>query len=150
MFRFEKATLVALPEGTHAESRGVRFQDVDAAGIVFYPRIIEYCHDAFAGFLERAGQPLSAALEARAWAAPIRHVEADFLRPLRFGQTVRVSLVARHLEPSEVVLGFQVRVEGVVHAVVQSVHTSVDLQSFQRVDFPEALRAVLSSVPEAG
>ncbi|MDX2052161.1 MAG: thioesterase family protein [Polyangiaceae bacterium] len=149
MFRFEKAALSRpLPAG-YSELRRVRFQDVDAAGIVFYPRIIEYCHDAYVNFLAERGHPLDQVLRDRKWAAPIRHAEADFFKPLRFGDTVNIGIVLAHLEPTEVALAFQLTMNDQVLAIAQSVHTFVELGPFKRIDIPEPVRSILAALPQA-
>ncbi len=151
MFLFERDVL-KLRAPAYAQTRAVRFQDVDAAGIIFYPRLLEYFHDAYLEFLTHVGQPLHASLGRAPWLSPIRHAEADFLRPLRFGDTVQVALVAAHTspeaEPNEVTIGFRiVNVEtGEPATVGQSVHTFVDAASFRRTRIPAALLAAYQSL----
>jgi 1,4-dihydroxy-2-naphthoyl-CoA hydrolase len=150
MFRFERDRLRQIRGGGFARERAIRFQDVDAAGIIFYPRALELCHDLYVEFLADAGQPLHVALSGP-WVAPIRHVEADYLRPLRFGDRVEVAIVAAHVGPSvpptEVTLGFRIAsLPGHEPAiVVQSVHTFVTRDRFERTPVPEELIAALDA-----
>src|SRR5688572_21989662 len=108
MFLFERE---ALKKGTaaFATTRDVRFQEVDAAGIIFYPRLLEYFNDAYIELLAHVGQPLHASLGRDPWVSPVTHIEADFLRPLRFGDRAEVALVALRVateaEPTQVTLG---------------------------------------------
>jgi len=143
MHRFERDTLRRRPDSAFAGERAIRFQDVDAAGIIFYPRLLEYCHDTLVDFYAAAGAPLHENLRAPTWLAPIRHAEADYFKPLRFGDRIEVAIVAAVLADSEVALGFRIaRSEGgEVCAVVQSVHTFVEPRTFQRCPVPEPLRA---------
>lgn len=67
----------------------VRFQDVDAAGVVFFARYFDLVHDAYAAFLESRGHPLASMFATPAWILPLRHAEADYLRPLRLGDRRR-------------------------------------------------------------
>lgn len=151
MFRFERDRLKQRPRGAFAIETSVRFQDVDAAGIIFYPRALELCHDAYVAFLEHAGTPLHEVLKGP-WLAPVRHAEADYLKPLRFGDRVEIALVAAHFEPmptpTEVVLGFRIaRVpDGEVAILEQTIHTFVERTTFQRTSVPEALRKALAPV----
>jgi 1,4-dihydroxy-2-naphthoyl-CoA hydrolase len=148
MFRFEREVLKNPRGGSFARERAVRFQDVDAAGIIFYPRALELCHDLYVDFLADAGHPLHTALKGP-WIAPIRHVEADYMKPLRFGDRVEVALVAAHLGPSapatEVTLGFRITTlpDRVPAIVAQSVHTFVTRETFQRTPVPEELVTAL-------
>lgn len=126
----------------------MRFQDVDAAGIIFYPRLLVYCHDLLLEFFAHAGAPLHEVLREGSWLAPIRHAEADYFKPLRFGDQVEVALVRAHLEPTEVALGFRIARSGggEVCAVAQSVHTFVDRVSFRRIPLPEPLRTAFAAL----
>jgi 1,4-dihydroxy-2-naphthoyl-CoA hydrolase len=149
MFRFERDRLKQAPSGAFKLEVAVRFQDVDAAGIIFYPRALELCHDAYVAFLEQAGLPLHEILRGP-WLAPVRHAEADYLKPLRFGDRVEVALVAAHLEtmpnPTEVTLGFRIA-RGTEPAILsQTIHTFVERKSFQRTAVPEELRKALAPV----
>lgn len=146
--RYSREELLAAAVGfSHPQT--VRFQDVDAAGIAFFPRIFEYCHDAFVRWLAEAGEPLPAALFTQSWAGPLAHAEADFLRPLHFGDELRVAIVAAELIGSTLTLGYRlalselpsprgprVRVSGEVVAVAQTVHIFVTPKTFQRMPPP--------------
>ncbi len=143
MHRFERDTLCHRPDTAFAEQRQIRFQDVDAVGIIFYPRLLEHCHDVLLAFFSAAGAPLHEHLRAPTWLAPVRHVEADYFKPLRFGDAVEVALVAAEVAETEVTLGFRVAraAGGEVCAVAQSVHTFISPGSFQRCPVPEPLRS---------
>jgi 1,4-dihydroxy-2-naphthoyl-CoA hydrolase len=149
MFRFERDRLKQAPENAFKLELGIRFQDVDAAGIIFYPRALEVCHDAYVAFLDQAGLPLHEVLRGP-WLAPVRHAEADYLKPLRFGDRVEVALVTAHLEtmpnPTEVTLGFRIARGGDAAILVQTIHTFVERKTFQRTGVPDELRKALQPV----
>lgn len=139
MFRYDRQTLMSVPLEGFARTRRVRFQDVDAAGVIFYARVFDYCHDAYVEYLDAHGVSLVEVLKQRHWAAPIRHAEADYLRPLRFGDEIAVSLVVAHLAESELTLGYRISLNASreVAIVAQSVHTFVSLPDFKRCPVPE-------------
>ena len=111
-----------------------RFQDIDAAGIVFYPRFFEYFHDAYVAFLDGRGCELHSALRERRWAAPLRRVSAEYTRPLRFGDPFEVGLYGVNIEGSDVNVGYRVvRPDGELVATGQTLHVWVDAQSFRRM-----------------
>jgi len=153
MFRFERDVLRSARAGSFARERPIRFQDVDAAGIIFYPRALELCHDLYVEFLAEAGQPLHVALKGP-WIAPVRHAEADYVKPLRFGDRVEVALVAAHFGPStpatEVTLGFRIAVfpDRAPAILAQTVHTFVTRDRFERCAVPDWLREALRAVTE--
>ena len=141
---FEKAALIDAPPGWRWQTR-VRFQDIDAAGIVFYPRILEYFHDAYVELLSVRGVALDAALRDRRWLAPIKHAEADFLAPLSFGDVVDVELVRALVAGSVLTLGWRASAGGRAVAVGHTVHVFVDAR-FQKVPVPEAVAAAFASM----
>lgn len=112
---------------THAPSRfsvrrPVAFQDIDAAGVVFYPRFLVYMHDAYVAWLAHVGCPLPEVLREHRWIAPIASVGADFLRPLRFGDTIDVSVVAGSRGRTSYRVGFRVDRAGEPVALGQTSH----------------------------
>jgi acyl-CoA thioesterase FadM len=152
MFRFERDALRTATQRAFARERAIRFQDVDAAGIIFFARALELCHDLYVEMLGDLGHPLHRALKGP-WLTPIRHAEADYLRPLRFGDRVQIALVAAHLgpasPPSEVTLGFRIATlpEDEPAIVAQSVHTFVTRERFERTPVPDA---IVKGLSEAG
>src|SRR3954453_22256147 len=69
----------------------VRFEDVDFARVVFFPRLFAYCHQAFEDFFGAAvGISYAQMLQKRKVGYPSVHAEADFKHPLRFGDTARI------------------------------------------------------------
>jgi 1,4-dihydroxy-2-naphthoyl-CoA hydrolase len=146
MHRFEPETLHLRTRGCFVRERDVRFQDVDAAGVVFFPRVLEYLNDAFLALIESAGIDLPAVLRDRRWGAPLRHAEADFLKPLRYGDRVEVAIVRAHREGSALTLGYRIARlgDGALVALGQTAHVFVDLRSFERCPVPTELDAVLA------
>lgn len=91
---FSIETLAEAAEIIFSEPRTVRFQDIDAAGIVFYPRVLEYASDVYISFLAARGLHLPKALEAASYKIPLVHAEADYMAPMRFGDAITVEIVA--------------------------------------------------------
>jgi len=125
----------------------VRFQDADAAGIVFFARVLEYFHDAYAAFLRAEAIPLEEALRNKRWAAPLKSSEAHFLRPMRFGDALRTALVRVELSGSDLAMGYQTKLpNGEVAAVGVLRVVFVDLSTFKRVEPPEDVRRVFTRI----
>jgi len=149
MPRFEVETLKQKPSGAFSVERDVRFQEVDAAGIVFYPRVLEYFSDTFIAFLGDRGTKLAEVLRENRWGAPLRHAEADYFKPLRYGDRIEVALVRALLEQSEICVGWRVArcSDGVVTSVGQTVHVFVDMRTFKRCSVPAELRRAFDALP---
>ncbi len=155
MFLFERDVLKRGPRAFKFE-REVRFQDVDAAGVIFYPRLLEYFNDTYLALLASAGQPLHASLGRAPWISPVRHAQADFLRPLRFGDAIEVAVVGARTvpdaEPTEVTLGYRITrlSDSETAAIGQVVHTFVDSKTFQRTLIPDVMLEVYRRLVTAG
>jgi 1,4-dihydroxy-2-naphthoyl-CoA hydrolase len=145
MHRFDRDELKLSRPHAFADNRTIRFQDADAAGIIFYPRVLEMFHDVYVAFLAFAGAPLPEVLRTGTWIAPVRHAEADYFKPLRFGDPVVVEICRAHLSETEATLGYRIaRSEnGEVCVVGQVVHTFVDRATFKRTPIPEPVRLAL-------
>lgn len=122
----------------------VPFQDIDAAGIVFFARIFDYFHNAFVAHLRARGVSLPEVIAGGEWGAPLAHAEADYKFPLRFGDEVRVELVSADLGDTSVTLHFRI-VSGSdpvrVHSIGKTVHVTIDRKTFRPRPVPPALRA---------
>jgi 1,4-dihydroxy-2-naphthoyl-CoA hydrolase len=127
-----------------SETRFVRFQDVDAATTIYFPRVLEYFADAYLGLLRQAGLDVPRLLRERVLAAPLKHAEADYLRPLFFGDEVAAQVVRARLGTTSVAFGHRlVRPDGTVSAVGHTVHVFVDGKSFKPIELPTELRAFI-------
>ncbi len=143
---FEKETLVKATEPVFSEARAVRFQDVDAAGIVFFPRVLEYMSDVYIAMLSARGVHLPKAIEADKYKIPLVHAEADYLAPMRFGDPIVVQVVAVDIGRSSFRVGYRVLHEDKrVAAVGQTAHVCVGLPGFSAIVIPDEIRAALET-----
>jgi YbgC/YbaW family acyl-CoA thioester hydrolase len=150
MDRFERNDLLSAARVAFTAPVEVRFQDVDAAGLVFFARFFEYVHGAYEQFLASVGQALPDVLREGRWAAPLRHVEADYRAPVRYGEEIEVQLVRAAVQPSEIALGWRVcRRDGKVCVLLQTVHTFLNPRDFQRRAVPAEIREALAGVTRA-
>ena len=69
-----------------------RFQDVDAAGVLFFGRIYDYLHMAYEEFWVSAGVDRVYFFSGAPWVVPIAHSEADYKFPIRHGDIVTVRI----------------------------------------------------------
>jgi 1,4-dihydroxy-2-naphthoyl-CoA hydrolase len=148
VMRFEKKAIAERTLCAHWCEIAVRFQDIDAAGIVFFSKFFDYVHLAYEGFLADAGTPLPRVLQDGIWAAPLRHAEADYLAPVRFGAVLRVELVAAAVEQTEITLGWRIldKESQKPRAVVQTVHTFIDPRVMSRISVPSELSRKLEPI----
>lgn len=132
------------------ERRPVRFQDVDAAGIVFYPRVLEYFSDAYMTALKERGVDVPDMLARGEVKLPLVHAEADYLAPLRFGEIIEVEVLAPKHGETSFSVGYRVTAAGRVAAVGQTVHVCIDGATFKPRPLPDALRVALGAPEISG
>jgi 1,4-dihydroxy-2-naphthoyl-CoA hydrolase len=149
------ATLRPTPtSGGHTTELSVRFPDVDAAGIVYFAKAFDYAHLAWEELLSAGGLPLHEAIPGRPWILPLIHAEADYRRPMRFGERLRVEASLTDVGGSTVTLRYAIKgVDGELRATVTLVHCAVDKTSARRIALPDEVLDVLQraglSVPAA-
>lgn len=146
---FEREVLAGAEDFIYTTRRTVRFQDVDAAGTIYFPRILEYFADAYVELLvHRAGLDVPKLLRDKKWAAPLAHAEADFLRPLFFGDVVDVDVVALKVGKTSATFGHRLRDgSGKAASIGHTVHVFVDPTTFQPIAVPKELAALATVRP---
>jgi YbgC/YbaW family acyl-CoA thioester hydrolase len=114
-----------------------RFYEVDAAGIVFFGRVYEYCHGAFEELLTAVFGSTEAWLGAEI-GMPLVHSEADHERPIRSGTRLAVEVRVARLSPRSVTFAYEVRGadDGVVRARVRLIHAFTDMKTFKGAGRP--------------
>lgn len=148
-FRYDSRVLRQLeasPEAFRVQ-RSVRFHDIDAAGIVYFARVLDYAHDAYCSYLESIGHGLPKVLSEGEWAAPIGHVEVDYFAPLAFGDSMEIVIAKAHLEGSRLTLAHQIRARDKVACVVQTTHVFVSRRDFRPIPIPAELVDQLKRLP---
>lgn len=124
----------------------VRFHDVDRAGIAYFGRVFEYCHEAFEELLAAGGAALGSVFDVESWGGPLVHASADYERPMRLGERLGIEVEVERLGPRSVGFAFVVRgPEGDVRARVRHVHAFVDLETFTPIPVPDRFRRALEA-----
>jgi 4-hydroxybenzoyl-CoA thioesterase len=131
--------------------RAVRFEDVDAAGIVFFARFLGYAHEAMEAFFAAADGGYVGLITERRMGFPAVRVEVDFQAPLRYGDRLRIETVCERLGTRSATLRYRmVRHDGVLAAAVRHTVVVTDLVTVKSCDMPADVRRVLEAHLEAG
>ena len=125
--------------------RAVRFEDVDAAGIVFFPRFLSYCHEAMEALCATLDGGYAGLVVDRKIGMPAVHVEVDFISPLRFGDTVRIEVVVEQIGRTSATFRYALSnpKSGAAVAVVRHVVVVSDLRALAKLPIPNDVRALL-------
>lgn len=126
----------------------VRFGDIDEAGIVYYPRLVNYFHVAmeeFFGAVLDIDYP--SFLSQYRLGLPAVHLEVDFVRPLRYGDHIHVEVGIESVGHSSIIWRYRIyRPDEDDPAVVARIVTvNVDMDSFETRAVPDWLRQKLKS-----
>ena len=112
----------------------VRLQDIDAAGILFFAQVFEYCHDTYFALLADRGIDLPHELAHGAHIMPLVHCEADFKSPMRFGDAVTVAITGASAGKSSYRVHYRITGTGDpvdVRCTATAIHAVVDRQTFR-------------------
>jgi len=130
----------------HVEVLPLRFGDVDYARILYYPRLLHYCHVAMEGFFgEITGESYAHLLAERNLGFPTVHLEATYLEPLPYGTDLRIAVDVEKIGESSLVLRYEERggAEGGVRARVKGTVVCVAMDRFESTPIPEDIRRAL-------
>ncbi len=88
--------------------RTVRFQDTDAAGVVYFANVLAICHEAYEASLSASGIHLRSFFTHPDVAVPIVSASVDFFRPLFCGDRLTVQLSPAPLTDSKFEINYQI------------------------------------------
>lgn len=129
-----------------------RFFQADPAGVLFYGRIFELFHEAYAAFLDHAGVDYATHFGIQGYATPIVHAEVDYRRPIRPGEPLFIDVSLLELGRSSITFAFLVvGADGLERASGRETHVTVHPETFATMEIPAKLRNALApfEVPEA-
>ena len=118
-----------------------RFGDIDHAGIAYYPSLLHYFHCCFEDWWSEAmGVHYAKVLDEERYGLPAVHIEADFFRPIRFGDEPDISIAVLDMGTSSVEFGFWMQVGEVVACRARITTVSVDMATLNKQPIPERWR----------
>jgi YbgC/YbaW family acyl-CoA thioester hydrolase len=122
----------------------VRFQDVDAAGVLFFGRIYDYCHHAYEEFWDAAGVDRAHFFAGAEYLVPIAHSQADYRRPIRHGDRIDVRIDVTRVGRASFTLRYHVTgPDGDLRVEASTVHAFVGRETMKPIPIPDPLRAIL-------
>jgi 4-hydroxybenzoyl-CoA thioesterase len=125
--------------------RAVRFEEVDAARIVFFARFLQYAHEAMEVLLAGLEGGYVGLVLGRRIGMPAVHVSCDFRSPLRFGDVMLIELRVARIGNKSVTFRYDFikKAEGTSVATVEHVCAITDLAAMRAVSIPDDVRALL-------
>lgn len=121
----------------------VRFADVDAAGLVYYPVLFHYCHVAMEEFfVARCGVRYDKLMADGRLGFPTVNARAEFFAPLVYGDEVDVEVFVSRTGKSSATFEYRLRRASdlTLCASATLVQVALDLDTRRAVALPESLR----------
>lgn len=131
----------------------VRFPDVDGAGIVYYPRFFDFCHQAFEDLFDQKGPySYSELISKQRLGFPTVSIQSAYHKPLFYGDWARVLGTLEHIGTSSLRTAYTIHCsnkEGLLcfEATITTVWT--DLHLYKSVPISPPVRQFLQQVRDA-
>ncbi len=126
----------------------VRFGDVDQAGIVYYPRLVDYFHVAMEDFFQYAiGVDYALLITRQRFGFPAVNLQVDFMAPIGYGDRLEIETNVEKVGRTSVTFRFVVTKKGESDpvAVARVVTVSMNLNTYKKTQVPQWLRDELES-----
>lgn len=114
----------------------VYFYDADPAGIIFYASVFKYVHAAYEDLLRSLHIERNFFFD-RDYILPIMHAEADYVRPIKVGDELRVDVIVSLLKSSSFELTFRFYRDDQFCAIAKTVHVCVLKEKFVKIELPK-------------
>lgn len=124
-------------------ARTVRFQDTDAAGVVYFANVLAMCHEAYEASLAASGINLKAFFSNPHLAIPIVQAQINFYRPMFCGDSLAIQLIPQLLTNDEFEIAYQIFLETARERCLtqaKTQHVSIDPVSRTRTTLSDELR----------
>jgi 4-hydroxybenzoyl-CoA thioesterase len=127
----------------------VRYGSVDYARIVYYPQFLHFCHIAMEEMFEAVvGVTYADALRKEKVGYPTVKSEADFVRPVAFGESLDMSVAVERLGTSSIVLVYEGRrsSDGEPAFRVRNIQVAVDMDAWKSTPIPDHHRRAFETI----
>lgn len=126
----------------------VRFGDLDAAGIAYYPRLANFLHEAFEDFFRgHVGRPYPEVFR-EGLGCPTVKLEMEFISPVHYGDQVQIAVVVEDIGRTSVRVRYEASVEGRPVFTARNTVVMVEMKSWRPTHVPDWLRVRLEAARE--
>lgn len=117
----------------------VRFGDVDAAGIVFYPRYFEMLNAAVEDWFASMGLDFRSMHLTHRIGIPTVRLECDFVAPSELGDELTIEITPVRVGRSSCAIDYVVAGRGQVRLTAKAVLVCMNLETRRSVEWPSDL-----------
>jgi 4-hydroxybenzoyl-CoA thioesterase len=127
--------------------RPIKFEDVDAASIVFFARFLAYAHEAMEAFFDALEGGYARLIVERRVGLPAVHVDMSFASPARYGDALSIETTTARLGGRSAVLRYRMKNEATGALVAEVRHTVVttDLTTLRSCEMPDDVRGAFAA-----
>jgi acyl-CoA thioester hydrolase len=125
----------------------VRFGDTDPYGVVYFASYFRYCHHGIEEFLRSHGLPPAEVFRNReeGFGLPIVSASCDFLKPVRYGEQLRLAVSLLRIRDKALIFGFRFYRQGSDELVARGEATMVAIgRDWRARSVPERIVEALS------
>jgi 4-hydroxybenzoyl-CoA thioesterase len=128
-----------------ALDRPIKFEEVDAANIVFFARFVTYAHEAMEHFFGALEGGYPRLIITRRVGLPAVHVDMSFSAPVRYGDSLRIETSVVKVGNRSAVLRYRMirAADGALSAELRHTVVTTDLDTLRSCDMPGDVRAQL-------
>lgn len=127
----------------------IRFDDVDGAGIVYYPQFFHLCHKAFEDFFDDVATiSYPRLIKEMRRGFPAVAIESQFISPLTYGDIAIVKLAVEKVGVSSATFHYQILRKHDGQSCFEAHITKVfmDLDTRKAENLPDEIRSVLEEM----
>ncbi|MHB1335653.1 MAG: acyl-CoA thioesterase [Candidatus Humimicrobiaceae bacterium] len=125
----------------------IRLFHTDAAGLIFYSNLFNIAYECYEEFLEKSGFSVKKILNDGKLQIPVVHAEADYFKPLRLGDEIKIIMTLNSSGKSSFTLDYILFNEcDEKVARVKTTHVLVDVKSGRPITIPKKLFEILGSL----
>ncbi|HED64773.1 MAG TPA: acyl-CoA thioesterase [Planctomycetes bacterium] len=127
----------------------VRFGDVDPAGIVYFPKIYDYLHEAFEDLWDvHVGRRYYYLVGRDKLGFPLVHSEVDFKHPLHFGDRPTVRVTCFKIGRSSIGLCYKIMLDDILCVFAKMTVVCVDIDTLETRPIPPDYRERFEAILE--
>ena len=122
--------------------RRVGFHEVDAAGLLYFPRFLSMAHEAMEDFFCELSGGYRGLIVERKLGLPAVQVHCEFHGPLRYGDQVEIQTRVKTLGQRSLVFEYRFMLADRLCATIEHKVVCTDLQHMKSAEMPADLRSV--------
>ncbi len=130
----------------------VRFGDTDPYGVIFFASYFRYCHHGIEEFLRQHGLPPHEVFrnKSEGFGLPIASATCDFLKPVWYGQQLRLSVALKRVGEKSLTFAFRFYGSENEELVARGEATMVAIgPDWRSIPLPDRLRMTASKAGQS-